>query len=333
MQTSQDPPKPAFTVVDGAKGAAAGQRGGALAIGNFDGVHRGHQALLQIARDTAARLNAPSGVMVFEPHPRVLFRPDLPHFTLTPRPRQLQLFAAFGLDQAVVLPFDRSLSQLSARAFVEDVLVGRLSVAHVVIGYDFSFGKDRAGKPDDMRALGAELGFGVTVVEPVGNGGAVFSSSAIRGLLAQGDVAGANLALGHRWRVTGRVTGGAKRGTSLGFPTANITMPAGTSLGHGIYAAWVDVGARRHKGAAYFGTRPQFDNGAPVLEVFLIDFDGDLYGQDISVAFVDFLRGDRAFDGVEALKIQMTKDCARAEQVLARVAAHDPLAVMPLGHA
>jgi riboflavin kinase / FMN adenylyltransferase len=333
MQTSLNPTKPAFSLIDGAKAVAAGQRGSALAIGNFDGVHRGHQALLQVAREIAAEGSGPSGVMVFEPHPRALFRPDLPHFTLTPRPRQMQLFEALGLDQAVVLPFDHALSQLSARAFVEDILVARLGVSHVVIGYDFSFGKNRAGNPDAMRAFGAELGFGVTVVAPVGNGGAVFSSSAVRGLLAQGDVAGANLALGHRWRVTGRVTGGAQRGTGLGFPTANITMPAGTSLGHGIYAAWVHVGAERYQGAAYFGTRPQFDNGAPVLEVFLIDFDGNLYGREISVAFVDFLRGDSAFEDIDALKAQMAEDCARAVEVLARFAAHDPLAGMPLGAA
>jgi riboflavin kinase / FMN adenylyltransferase len=331
MITSSSQGLRGFRIIDAGPDTGADARGAVLAIGNFDGVHRGHQALLQAARDTAAGLACPAGVMVFEPHPRVFFRPDLPHFTLTPRARQMQLFEAFGLDAAVVLPFDKALSHLSARAFVADILVAKLGVRHVVVGYDFSFGKDRAGNPQIMREMAGEYGFGVTVMSPVGNGGAVFSSSAVRGLLAQGDVAGANFALGHRWRVTARVTGGAKRGTGLGFPTANLTMLPGTNLGHGIYAAWIHVDGERHKGAAYFGTRPQFDNGAPVLEVFLIGFDGDLYGREIGVAFVDFIRGDGAFEGIEALKIQMAKDCQRAEEILDTVAKSDPLSALPLG--
>ncbi len=271
--------------------------------------------------------------MVFEPHPRVFFRPDLPHFTLTPRARQMQLFERFGLDLAVILPFDKALSQMSAEAFVDEILIARLAVAHVVVGYDFSFGRDRGGKPDAMRAMGAQKGFGVTVIEPVGNGGAVFSSSAVRGHLAQGDVAGANLALGHRWRVTSKVIGGAKRGTGLGFPTANVTMPPGTSLAYGIYAVWVEVDGERHAGAAYFGTRPQFDNGAPILEVFLIHFDGNLYGREISVVFVDFVRRDSRFDDVEALKAQMKADCHRAVDILETSAAADPLEGLPLADA
>lgn len=333
MSTTSEPRAPRFRVVDGTAPAGAADRGGVIAIGNFDGVHRGHQALLRAARDKANIHDAPAGVLVFEPHPRVFFRPDLPHFTLTPRARQLQLFQQFGLDLAVVLPFDKPLSQMPAEAFVDDILVGRLGVTHVVIGYDFSFGRDRGGKPDAMRTMGQARGFGVTIVEPVGNGGAVYSSSAVRGHLAQGDVASANLALGHRWRVTSRVIGGAKRGTGLGFPTANVTMPPGTSLAHGIYAVWVDVDSARHLGAAYFGTRPQFDNGAPILEVFLIHFDGDLYGREIAVVFVDFVRRDGRFDDVEALKAQMKADCHRAVDILERTSADDPLAGLPLAKA
>ena len=317
-------------VIDGSSAVPSELKGAVLAIGNFDGVHRGHQALLNSARETAARTAAPFGAMVFEPHPRAYFRPDLPHFRLTSHDRQMQLFERFGLDLAVVQTFDTALAKLPARAFVDDILVGRLGVRHVVIGYDFNFGQNRGGSPATMQANGAEIGFGVTVVQPVGNGGGVYSSSAIRGLLSQGDVAGANLALGHRWRVTGRVTGGAKRGTGLGFPTANISLPAGTNLGHGIYAVWVHIGAERHAAAAYLGTRPQFDNGAPALEVFLFDFDDDLYGRDIDVAFVDFIRGDGAFKGIEALKLQMARDCARAREILAAVERDDPLKGLPL---
>ena len=333
MSTNSNPPPSRFRTLDGAATAATSDRGCVLAIGNFDGVHRGHQSLLQSARDTAAARHAAAGVMVFEPHPRMFFRPDLPHFTLTPRARQMQLFERFGLDVAVILPFDRALSQMSAEAFVDEILVARFGVAHVVIGYDFSFGRDRGGKPDAMRAMADAKGFGVTVVEPVGNGGAVFSSSAVRGHLAQGDVAGANLALGHRWRVTSKVVGGAKRGKGLGFPTANVTMPPGTSLAHGIYAVWVDVDGARHAGAAYYGARPQFDNGAPILEVFLIHFDGDLYGCEISVVFVDFVRRDGRFDDIEALKAQMKADCHRAAGILERTSAADPLTGLPLAYA
>jgi riboflavin kinase/FMN adenylyltransferase len=325
--------RPHLHTVDGNSTAVATDRGSVIAIGNFDGVHRGHQALLRAARETAVTRHAPAGVMLFEPHPRVYFRPDLPHFTLTPRSRQLQLLEQFGLDLAVILPFDKALAQMSAEAFVDEILVARLGVAHVVVGYDFSFGRDRGGKPAAMRAMGAARDFGVTVIDPVGNGGAVYSSSAVRGHLAQGDVAGANSALGHRWRVTSKVIGGAKRGTGMGFPTANVAMPPGTSLAHGIYAVWVDIDDERHQGAAYFGTRPQFDNGAPILEVFLIDFDGDLYGREISVVFVDFVRRDGRFDDIEALKAQMKADCLRAVDVLERTAAEDPLTGLPLAGA
>ena len=317
-------------VIQGASPFPVGLRGAVLAIGNFDGVHRGHQELLAEAQRTAKQIGAPVGVMVFEPHPRAYFRPDLAHFRLTTQQRQMQLFAASGLDFVVVQTFDATLAKLSAEAFIGDILVARLGVAHVVIGYDFSFGVNRSGTTDAMRNSGAELGFGVTVVAPVGNGGAVFSSSAVRGLLAQGDVAGANFALGHRWRVSGTVIGGAKRGTGMGFPTANVAMPAGTRLGHGIYAAWVYVGPDRYAAAAYLGTRPQFDNGAPILEVFLLDFDGNLYGKEIGVAFVDFLRGDGAFEGIDALKAQMERDCARAASILTAVERNDLLKDFPL---
>jgi len=159
----------------------------------------------------------------------------------------------------------------------------------------------------------------VTVVETVAEAGEVFSSSAIRADIAQGDVAGAAHALGHRWRVAGKVIGGAKRGTGMGFPTANIPLPKGTALAHGIYAVFVHVHGERHLGAGYLGTRPTFDDGTPVLEVFLFDFDDDLYGREIEVEFVDFIRGDRRFETIEALKLQMDKDCAEARRILAKV--------------
>jgi riboflavin kinase / FMN adenylyltransferase len=304
-------------VVHGTADVPAAARGAVLAIGNFDGVHRGHQALLEAAITEARGRVGPAGAIVFEPHPREFFQPDTPHFRITPLPRKLELLEGLGLDVAVVVPFDASLAGLSAQAFIERVLVQGLGVAHVVVGYDFRFGKGRSGDPDTLRQAGAALGFGVTVVAQVAEAGEVFSSSAIRAELAQGDVRGAGQALGHWWRVSGRVVGGAKRGTGMGFPTANLALPRGTALAHGIYAVRVDAGERRLDGAAYLGTRPTFDDGEAVLEVFLFDFDGDLYGRDIGVEFIDFVRADAKFAGATALQEQMARDVERARQLLA----------------
>src|SRR5262245_31237230 len=257
-------------VVHGTSDVPAAARGGVFAIGNFDGVHRGHRALLQAARDRAAALGAPAGVILFEPHPREFFQPDKPHFRLAPLERKLELLDELGLDVAVVLEFDAALAGLPAQAFIARILVGALAARHVVIGYDFRFGKARAGDPETMRRAGGALGFGVTVVGQVGEAGEVFSSNAIRAELAQGDVAGAARMLGSWWRISGEVIGGFKRGTGLGFPTANIALAPGTALAHGIYAVRVHADGRTYAGAAYLGTRPTFDDGAPMLEVFLI---------------------------------------------------------------
>ena len=311
-------------VVHGYRNVPQGVRGAALAIGNFDGVHRGHQVLLVAAADEARRLGAPAGVLLFEPHPREFFHPEEPHFHLTTLQEKLDIFEDLGLDLAVVLAFDEALASLPAEDFISRVLVEALGVRHVVIGYDFFFGKGRRGTPGTMRAEGQRFGFGVTVVEPVAEDAEVFSSSAIRLHLAQGDVKGAARTLGRWWRAGGTVVGGAKRGTDLGFPTANVPLPRGTGLGHGIYAVRVLSGAERYAGAAYLGTRPTYDDGMPVLEVFLFDFDGDLYGRRIEVEFIDFIRADRKFDSSEALIAQMQADCARAKEMLA-IAPDTPL--------
>ncbi len=303
-------------VVHGYRDVPAGARGAALAIGNFDGVHRGHRALLARAVETGRERGGPSGALVFEPHPRVFFKPDEPHFELTPLRMKLRLFGELGLDMTAVVPFDAALAGQSAREFVERVLVAGFAISHAVVGYDFYFGKGRGGSPETMREAGGELGFGVTVVAPVAEDGEAFSSSAIRLDLARGDVGGAAQKLGRPWRVAGCVTGGARRGGGLGFPTANIVLPKETALAHGIYAARVHAGAGRYDGAAYFGARPTFDDGAPALEVFLFDFDGDLYGQEIEVDFIAFIRGDRRFATAGALAARMEEDCARAREIL-----------------
>ena len=291
-------------------------RGGSIAVGNFDGVHKGHQALIGRAIEAAKAAGVPAGVMVFEPHPRAFFKPDEPHFRLTSLDEKLRVFATLGLDFAVVVPFDATLAKLDHDAFVKDVLISALGVRHVVIGYDFFYGRDRRGSPESMVLAGFEQAFTVSVVQPVAENGEVFSSTAIRLKLAQGDIAGATRDLGRPWRVTGQVVGGAKRGTGLGYPTANVPMPKGTTLGHGIYAVRAHVGGEAHDAAAYLGTRPTFDDGMPVLEVFLLDFDGDLYGQDIAVEFIGFIRDDRKFATPGALVAQMDVDVAKVRAAL-----------------
>jgi riboflavin kinase/FMN adenylyltransferase len=303
-------------VIHGYENVPAEARGAVLAVGNFDGVHRGHQALLEAAIVEARKLGRRAGAILFEPHPREFFQPDRPHFRLTPLPRKLGLLERHGLDLVVVLRFDASLAGLSAEDFIARVLVDGLGAHHIVVGYDFRFGKERTGDPDTLRRAGQAQGFGVTVVPQVAEAGEVFSSGAIRADLAQGDVRGAAHALGHWWRIAGMVVGGAHRGQSLGFPTANLKLPPGTALLHGIYAVRVYVGDKRHDGAAYLGTRPMFDNGDPILEVFLLDFDGDLYGREIEVEFIGFVRADAKFASVDALKEQMAKDCDIARGLL-----------------
>jgi riboflavin kinase/FMN adenylyltransferase len=304
-------------VVHGYQDVPQEARGAVLAIGNFDGVHRGHQALLRAATAIGRELNAPAGALIFEPHPREFFHPEEPHFHLTPLPQKLKLFERTALDLAVVLKFDAKLAALSADDFVRRVIVDGLAARHVVIGHDFFFGRNRGGTPETMQAAAAHDGFGLTIIPPVAEDGEVFSSSSIRLHLAQGDVKGAARMLGRHWRVEGNVVGGAQRGTGLGFPTANVPLSRGTALGHGIYAVRVYTGGERHDGAAYLGTRPTYDDGMPVLEVFLFDFDGDLYGRQIEVEFIDFIRADRKFDSSAALIAQMQADVARARDILA----------------
>lgn len=295
--------------------------GASLALGNFDGVHRGHQAVLAAARAAAGAAGRPAGVMVFEPHPRAFFQPDRPLFRLTALDVKLELFAAYGLDLAVVMRFDAALAGMGAGAFVDDILVGRLAIAHAACGFDFHFGKGREGTPAFLRAAAARHGFGVTIVEPVANGGEVYSSSAVRACLAEGRVEEAARMLGYRWFVRGAVAGGDRRGRTIGFPTANIALAPETRLRHGIYAVRVKRGegaaASVHDAVANFGVRPTFGAGTPLLEVFLFDFSGDLYGETLEVEFVGFIRSEVRFDGVEALVAQMHDDAARARALLA----------------
>jgi riboflavin kinase/FMN adenylyltransferase len=303
-------------VHEGYKDVPPAIRGGVVAIGNFDGVHKGHQALIGEAVKAARERSLPAGVMIFEPHPREFFHPNESHFRLTPLDQKVAVFETMGLDFVVVVAFDEELAKLEHFEFTDNVLAQGLDVRGVVVGYDFYYGRQRRGSPESMILAGIEYDFEVVVVPPVAEGGEVFSSTAIRLKLAQGDVTGAAAELGRRWRVRGRVIGGAKRGTGMGYPTANVPMPKGTALGHGIFAVRAHVGGAVHDAAAYLGTRPTFDDGMPVLEVFLLDFDGDLYGQEMEVEFIAFIREDRKFDSAEALVAQMDADVAKVRDVL-----------------
>jgi riboflavin kinase/FMN adenylyltransferase len=293
-------------------------KGASLAIGTFDGVHRGHRAVLDAAKANAAGGGLPVGVMVFEPYPRMFFQPQKPFFRLTGLKRKLELLSAYGCGFTVVIPFDRTVAGLTAPDFVRIILAEAFAIKHASVGYNFFFGKGRGGNPGILAQEGRIHGFGVTMVEAQGNAGEIFSSTRVRELLAEGDVAAAAEMLGYYWRVSGTVESGAGRGQGLGFPTANIRLDEGITLKHGIYAVNAYTDGRKLQGAAYLGTRPTFDAGLPLLETFLFDFDGNLYGKTLEIEFIAFVREDAKFRSSETLAAQMQADCAKAKDILDR---------------
>jgi riboflavin kinase/FMN adenylyltransferase len=292
-------------------------RGAVLAMGNFDGVHRGHQAVIAVARKRASEFGRPAGVLTFEPHPRDFFHPAEPLFRLTDEAAKLRLLAAAGLDGAVVLTFNAALAATTAEDFVAHILVGRFAVSGVIVGFNFHFGKNRAGSPAFLTEQGRKYGFAVDIVPPFELDGRPVSSGPIRDALIAGRVTDAAVLLGFPWFVSGKVIHGDKRGRELGFPTANLELEASCGLRHGVYAVRVGVDGRRYDGVANFGRRPMFDSGAVLLEVFLFDFAGDLYGRDIDVAFIDWIREEKLFSSVGELVRNMDNDAAQARAVLA----------------
>ncbi len=308
-----------------------GLQGSVLAIGNFDGVHRGHQAVLELAKTAARDAGRPSGVMVFEPHPRQFFERDRQLFRLTPLPLKLSLFEHLELDFVVVLNFDRSLASLEAERFVGDVLRDGLRVHHVITGHDFKFGRGRGGSAESLAAMGPGNGFTSSAVAPVGEGEGVFSSSRVRALLRQAEPRAAADMLGYWWCVREQVIGGAKRGRGLGFPTANLPVAPGMDLAHGVYAVRVQWENQRFDAAAYLGTRPTYNGTEPFIEIFLFDFDHDIYGAEIDVELIAYLRGDERFSDSQALKAQIAKDCEAARAALAEITQDDPMLAYPLG--
>lgn len=307
-----------FTVArDGAAGIGA-LEGAVVAIGNFDGVHRGHRAVIAAALKRARALGKPAAALTFEPHPRAFFQPQVPLFRLSGERAKLRLLAGTELDGAIVMNFDAALAGTTAEDFVVRILHERFKISGAAIGFDFHFGKSRLGSPAFLAAEGARLGFSVDIVPPLEDEGRPVSSGVIRTALSAGRVVEAAELLGAPWFVSGEVIHGEKRGRELGYPTANLKLDEACGLKHGIYAVRVGVGAKRYDGVASFGRRPTFDNGAPLLEVFLFDFDGDLYGQQIDVAFIGWIRHEMRFENAGDLKRHMDEDSVHARAALAR---------------
>ena len=293
-----------------------------VAIGNFDGVHRGHVAVIKRAEALAADLGRPCAVLTFEPHPSDFFLGTNTIFRLTPCDTKAVALERLGIGGMIVLRFDAALAALTAEEFVRDVLVGRLDVAAVVAGYDFHFGKKRSGTPAFLVEAGRHYGFKVEIVERIAADASgsieAASSTATRVALEAGDVARAEHLLGHPYFVIGKVIHGEKRGADLGFPTANLRLDPSNRLRHGVYAVEVHIGEATFGGVANFGRRPTFDNGAPLLEVYLFDFSGDLYGQTLEVAFRGFIRAEEKFASLDALKARIRQDEAAARAMLSK---------------
>ena len=292
-----------------------------VAIGNFDGVHRGHAALVAVGRALAlAHADGRSAevlAMTFDPHPREFFQPGQPLFRLTPPEDRPAALARIGFDAAVIVAFDQAFASLTAEAFIEDILLGRIQADAVVVGEDFHFGQGRKGTPDLLVREGQRRGFAVQLVGPVRHDdGSIISSTAIREALAAGDIPRANAMIGTPYALSGEVIHGAKRGRELGYRTANLVLEPGNRLAHGIYAVAAELEGEALQGVASFGRRPQFDNGPPLLEVHLFDFSREIYGQTLRVAFHARLRGEAKFDSLEALLAQMARDCAEARAIL-----------------
>ena len=308
---------PAFSIIRDSTPAAAIPRGAVVAMGNFDGVHVGHRAVIEAALQMGRAHRRPALALTFEPHPRRFFSPNTPQFRLTDETAKLRLLAGTGLSGAVVMTFDKGRAGTSAQDFIHHDLIERLGISGIAVGYDFHFGKGRVGSPSLLVSEAPRLGIEVDVQAHVDIDERPVSSSAIRMALAEGQIDDASAMLGGPWFVSGEVIHGEKRGRDLGYPTANIRLDKNCGLKHGIYAVRVGRGPERFDAVASFGRRPTFDNGAPLLEVFLFDFRGDLYGAALDVAFIGFIREELKFDSVEALVRQMDDDSAKARAALA----------------
>ncbi len=294
--------------------------GAVIAIGNFDGVHRGHQALLKTAQDKALTLGKPFGVLTFEPHPRALFRPDDPPFRLTPQPLKAERLTQEGVDFLYALPFSWEFASQSADGFIQSVMTDALKPAHIVIGEDFRFGQLRKGNADTLRTAGLD----VTAIEKISyDDEQIVSSSRIRAALRKGEIEEANALLGWKWEMRGTVIHGDKRGREIGYPTANIPLKETLHPAYGVYATWVQVEGEDtwHKAATNIGIRPMFEIQTGQIEAHILDFDGDLYDKTLRVRPIKRLRGEAKFDSLNALTAQIETDCKEVRKILESTAA------------
>lgn len=302
----------------------AAYRGAVVVVGNFDGVHLGHQALIAQARRFAEERNGPLAVLAFEPHPQEFFRPAVESFRLTPFRTKARLIAEQGADAMFALSFDAAMASKSAQEFVLEVLVEGLGVGCVVVGADFQFGKARSGDATVLSYMGDMEGFGVQIFEPVTlEGHEKISSTRIRDALKVGRPEEATRLLGHAWTIESRVEHGDKRGRTIGFPTANMRLEHFLKPAYGVYAVRVaileeDKPVAHYDGVANLGIRPMFETPVPHLETFLFDFDGDLYGKHLAVGLVAYLRPEAKFAGLDALKVQIAADVEAARAALKR---------------
>ncbi len=301
------------------RGLGPQDRGAAVAIGAFDGVHRGHQAVIAEAARAAATIGAPLGVVSFDPHPRRFFQPDAAPFRLMTPDQMARALAPLGVERLDLLPFDAEMAAMSDTGFAREVLADGLGIRHAAVGFDFTFGKGRTGSPESLRACGEDLGFTVSVSERIDDAdGLKLSSSAVREALKAGDMARAAAILGRPFAIEGEVIHGDKRGRTIGVPTANISLGGYMRPAYGVYATRTRLpDGRVVDGVASLGVRPMFPTDAPLLEVWLFDFDGDLYGQTVETELVAWLRPEMSFDGLDALKAQIDADAAAARAALA----------------
>lgn len=290
------------------------------AVGNFDGVHIGHQRLLAETASFAAARGAEPAAVVFDPHPRRFFQPDAPPFLLTTPARREKLLLVHGALSVETLRFDAALAASTPEEFVVRILKNELALAGVVVGSEFRFGEKRAGDAAALSSLGSAAGLDIRIVDPErdGAGGEKIGSSAIRAAIAGGRMAEAALMLGRSWAVEGVVEKGQALGRTIGFPTANFGLGAIIEPRRGVYAVHATIAGRAWPGVANFGRRPTVGAPAPLLETHLFDFSGDLYGKALEISFAEFIRDERKFDGVEALRAQIAEDCDAARRILAR---------------
>ena len=306
-------------ILHGYQGLSADEKGATVALGNFDGVHRGHAAVIEAARSLAP--DAPLAVVSFDPHPRAYFQPDADPFILTPLTEKAQKVEALGVDQLHIIEFDAALSAMSPEVFVQDVLVDGLGVTGVATGNDFRFGAKRAGDTQVLQELAQRFGFKTKALPEVcDDSGGMFSSSSARDALREGRLADAEAILDAPHRISGPVLKGDQRGRTIGFATANLSLDGILAPAFGVYAITATLlDGRTMNGVANIGLRPTFEKTIPILEAHLFDFSEDIYDQRLSVTLHHFLRPERKFDGIDALKAQIAEDAAAARGLLNHV--------------